>query len=340
MRTVVCTRGLPGCGKSTWAREQLAAEPDRWCRLNKDELRLMLYGERGYGDPKTWRAFEAFVHEVQSHMLRAALRRGKDVIVDNTHLPGDSMKQIHEVAEEVGDVQVIERVFSVSLDECLRRVAVRASGDARTHVPEHVVREMHKRFGKNIDAAASLPPRSVTYTPRAEGATAVQDASLPEAIIVDLDGTTALMNGRSPYDAAKCDQDLPNTPVIETVKAVHTQRKCAVLFVSGRDAKHREPTEKFLQAHFLLAGKLYTPASISKGTDATVEEITLPMPYKLFMRPVGDTRKDTLIKKEIYEREILGKYRILNVYDDRDCVVRLWREELGLPVFQVAYGAF
>lgn len=45
-----------------------------------------------------------------------------------------------------------------------------------------------------------------------------QDPSLPIAIICDLDGTLALLNGRSPFDASKCNQDLPNIPVVNMVK--------------------------------------------------------------------------------------------------------------------------
>lgn len=329
MKTVIMTRGLQGSGKSTWARQLMKDEPGVWSRINKDDIRTMLYGS----DFVWSKELEKSVYETHGALLRTLLRHGQNVVVDNTNLSSSAMKQVHEIAEEVGDVTVTDKVFDTPLLLCIERDAARVKP-----VGEAVIRDAYRRYGKNISLAS--PTASVHYPPRSEGATAVQDPTLPEAIIVDLDGTAALMNGRSPYDAAKCDQDLPNVPVIETVKAVHLQRKCAVLFVSGRDAKHRAPTETFLQRHFWISRQRYTPASISEGTGVTVEPITVPMPYQLFMRPEGDTRKDTLIKKEIYEREILGKYRVLNVYDDRDCVVRLWREELGLTCFQVAEGKF
>ena len=64
------------------------------------------------------------------------------------------------------------------------------------------------------------------------------------------------------------------------------------------------------------------------------------VPYTaLFMRPAGDMRKDVLIKQEIYEREIKGKYNVLFVLDDRQQVVYGWRA-LGLTVFQTAPGDF
>jgi hypothetical protein len=41
----------------------------------------------------------------------------------------------------------------------------------------------------------------------------VQNTALPKAIICDLDGTLALMNGRNAFDASTCDQDLRIEPV-------------------------------------------------------------------------------------------------------------------------------
>ena len=57
------------------------------------------------------------------------------------------------------------------------------------------------------------------------------------------------------------------------------------------------------------------------------------------MRNANDYRPDEVIKKEIYEREIKGKYDIICVFDDRNKVVDMWREE-GFLCCQVADGDF
>ena len=57
------------------------------------------------------------------------------------------------------------------------------------------------------------------------------------------------------------------------------------------------------------------------------------------MRQAGDNRDDRIVKREIYEREIKGRYNVRFVLDDRNKVVALWRD-LGLPCFQVADGDF
>ena len=47
------------------------------------------------------------------------------------------------------------------------------------------------------------------------------DPDLPPAILVDIDGTVALMGARSPYDWHRVGEDTPNQAVIEAVRAMH-----------------------------------------------------------------------------------------------------------------------
>lgn len=136
----------------------------------------------------------------------------------------------------------------------------------------------------------------------------------PPAIIVDVDGTLALHNGRNPYDETLVSGDLPNPAVISVVRALHKfgQR---VLVVSGRRESSRAETTLWLERH-------------------------LGVPLEgLYMRQQKDTRRDVDVKREIYQELIAGRYSILCVLDDRQQVVDLWRS-LGLTCFQVASGDF
>lgn len=54
----------------------------------------------------------------------------------------------------------------------------------------------------------------------------------------------------------------------------------------------------------------------------------------LLMREGGDQRRDSIVKEEIYHRDIEPFFRVLFVVDDRPQVVQTWRD-LGLPVLQV-----
>lgn len=68
-------------------------------------------------------------------------------------------------------------------------------------------------------------------------------------------------------------------------------------------------------------------------TEAWLEEHDIE--YKaLFMRPAGDKRKDTIVKREIFDREIRDKYAVLFVLDDRISVCRQWYG-MGLPLLRV-----
>ena len=60
---------------------------------------------------------------------------------------------------------------------------------------------------------------------------------------------------------------------------------------------------------------------------------------ELHMRPVGDYRRDDLVKRELYEALIANHYRVELVLDDRTRVVKMWRS-LGLTCLQVAEGDF
>ena len=58
------------------------------------------------------------------------------------------------------------------------------------------------------------------------------------------------------------------------------------------------------------------------------------------MRSEGDHRKDSIIKEELYNIYVKGLYNVKLVLDDRNVVVDLWRNKLGLTCLQIDYGNF
>lgn len=48
---------------------------------------------------------------------------------------------------------------------------------------------------------------------------------------------------------------------------------------------------------------------------------------KVVMRPKGDTRKDSVSKKDQYEKKIKGKYKVEKAYDDKPSNVKMLRSE-------------
>lgn len=322
MRTILVYKGLPGCGKSTEAKKLLKKEPDRWKRVNRDDIRNMV--DDGFFSKEN----EDFVSIVSDAIVRKALADGYDVILDNTHLSPQSLKKIHNLAEGVGDVQVVEKAFNEPVSVCLERNAKR---EGKARVPDEVIHRMAKSSG--IDKGKKLQDSVTYYLPRNNAAPndSVVDESLPKAVLCDLDGTLAKIGNRSPYDASQCDiVDHPNWPVIQTVLLLYSAG-VKIVFMSGRDSKYREPTIRFIERWCRLEHGL----NASSATPSVNEVIE----YELHMRGTGDMRKDSVVKEELYNENVRDKYNVLFTLDDRNQVVDFWRS-IGLTCFQVADGAF
>jgi predicted kinase len=298
MTRLLITRGLPASGKTTFARK---LQPGV-VRVNRDDLRRMLHGQRLFTQ---WA--EGQVTHAQLAAVEALLRAKADVIVDDTNLRNKTVREWAELAAKFDATFEVHDFTDVPLDECLRRDKGRPEDE---RVGEDPIRRMHERYlaGKNL-------PLPVPYVDvGGPGVVYAPDAELPPVVLVDIDGTVALMNGRSPYDMTRVGSDLPNPAVIAAVRAMHAAGH-AIVFCSGRDDSGRAETQAWL-------------------------DLFVGVPYEaLFMRAEGDSRKDSIVKREIFDTEIRDRWRVVGVFDDRQQVVRMWRA-LGLTVFQVAEGDF
>lgn len=149
-----------------------------------------------------------------------------------------------------------------------------------------------------------LKPKETLYTP---------DTTLPKAVIFDIDGTLAHMNNRSPYDWNRVGEDEVDSEVKEMLD-MYRKSGNKIILLTGRDGSCIEQTKKWLH-------------------DVSIEY------DELFTRQEGDTRKDSVIKREIFENHIAPKYNVKLVVDDRNQVVKMWRS-IGIKCFQVADGNF
>jgi predicted kinase len=318
--------GIPGSGKSTYAKQVISKDPSNWVRINNDDLRAMMNGSVWSPD------YEKMVTDARNYLIRDALKRGRNVLIDNLNINKRHFDDVCKIAKSVNaDIQVFEKAFYIELDEAMERNSKR-EGAAR--VPDDVVKKWFKESGGK--SFRYYKPRVEIFYERKGNSQSTVEApayvqGLPEAIICDLDGTLALIHGRSPYDASDCDiKDLPNTPVIETILAHHAQGR-EIIFCSGREDKYRPETVRFIEKHC---------RNVCNHSDCDNVGVDLgAIPYKLHMRKTDDFRKDAVIKEEIYQEHIEGKYNVLCVLDDRNQVVQFWRSK-GLTCFQVAEGDF
>jgi len=302
---IIITRGLPGSGKSTWAKS-FASIAGNTAIVERDELRLQLFGCYWTGKPED----EERVTRLQDKLVRSYLAEGTRVVISDTHLPDRSVKKWLKLGAELGVPVSTQEFRHVPLAQVLIQNASRPVKQAK-EVPAEVIRDKYERFikGRNLD-------KEVTYTPKANRhfepykQPAYQPVYL-SAVIFDIDGTLAVMGDRSPYDGEKVWMDSLNKDVAAALDA-HWAFGSKVIIVSGRDEVYREVTEKWL---------------VDQGVQYDA----------LYMRPTepGPKREDSIIKYELFNKYIrpLG-YRIMGVYDDRHRVLRMWRE-LGLTTFHV-----
>ena len=300
MPSLTITRGLPASGKTTWAKEQA-----HLTRVNRDDLRRMLHGGRVEAEEPRGRA-EKQVTVAHHAAVEALLRAGAHVVCDDTNLRGRVVREFAELASRCGASFTVRDFTDVPVEECVRRDALR-TGDAQ--VGEETIRSMHQRYLAGRTLPLPLPVidtfAGMLYEPPPDA---------PRAVLVDIDGTVATMHGRSPYDMSRVGSDLPNEPVIAAVRAMHAAGH-EIVFCSGRSDDCRDETAAWLDEHVGIAHS------------------------GLFMREYGDQRKDSIVKAEIFEKEIRSRFHVVGVFDDRQQVVRMWRA-LGLTVFQVAEGNF
>lgn len=151
-----------------------------------------------------------------------------------------------------------------------------------------------------------------------------------KAYLFDLDGTLADLTHRlhhitpvfdaqgmlppKNWDAffAACGDDKPIEHIGEVAFALSHSAK--IIIVSGRSDQVRDVTIAWLDDHLI--------------------------PYDaIYMRAAGDHRPDHIVKGELLDRVIADGYAPIMAFEDRDQVVKMWRER-GIPCAQVAEGNF
>lgn len=302
MSTLIICRGLPGSGKTYQATAWVAEDPDHRARVNRDDLRDMVHDGvhiKGVTEPR--------IMAVRDAAISALLRKGVDVVSDDTNLAQRTARDLAKLARRAGaDVEVWDFTDRPVAD-CIQRDARRERS-----VGEDVIRGMHTRYLRGRTYPLPLPEEDDAQAPGLKPYAAVPGA--PKAVLVDIDGTTALMCDRSPFDESRVADDLPNWPVIRVVRALHLAGN-RIVFVSGRTSACRAATEAWIDRHVAI-------------------------PYDgLHMRAEGDFRKDFHVKADLFDEHIRNVYDVACVLDDRRQVVEMWRA-LGLTVLQVAEGDF
>lgn len=296
-------RGVPGSGKTTAALAWVEEDPESRVRVNRDDLRIQMYGVKVGLSQKQ----ETQVTRAEKALVREFLNRGLSVVLDATNMHKRNL-------ESWGRIHPFELVeFDVPEDEIRRRNETRPEQDRLPvdALNRFLTRWYSKGRLKRLGGGSCHPFEMVPY----EFPTGLP---LPEqvygTVICDLDGTLALLTGsRSPYDYSRVYEDSVNEAVWTTLDAF-AGIGVDVVFVSGREDSCRDDTIRWLTDYCAINDP------------------------ELYMRATGDKRDDTLVKYEIFDQHLRDR-NIIVALDDRDRVVQMWRK-IGIPCFQVNEGDF
>lgn len=272
-------------------------------RISRDDLRRLLFGIEGKAVLTSEQ--EKKVTKFQREWIERELLEGNDVVVDDTNLNESLLKSLCRFINDIGfDFTVVDT--KVSLEEAKARNARREPHD---RVPDHVIDRQFKRaWWGQIESQAYVYKPYTLYP------------SLPAAFSFDLDGTLAQMGDRrGPYDFTKYHLDEADIAMgfITSLIGFATSESdvnVKTLILTGRDAKYRPECEAWLTKHDIAYDRL-------------------------IMRPEGDTRNDAVVKSDLWDEHIDGKFNVLMHYDDRNRVVSGLRRK-GIKVAQVQVGDF
>jgi len=232
---IILTVGLPGCGKTTWAKQFIKKNP-RFIRLNRDDLRRSIFPDddepNGY---KFSKEKEDIVSFVQFSTAKEAINRGFSVIVDDTNLNPKTFNKWNDLATSEKVLLKKHDMTDIPLKVTLRRNQMR-----RYSVPENVIMKMYNSY---INTAAETPAE---YSHK-EG--------LPYCIVFDIDGTLAHKKDRSPFDWNKVGNDEIDDVCCDLSRIL--RKYYHIVLLSGRDEICKEETEKWLYDNKIEYDYLY-----------------------------------------------------------------------------------
>lgn len=339
------TVGVSACGKSTWAKSQVNWHRGNAVRLNRDDIRRMLFCDVPWSSSN-----ENLVRDWQMEGARQALQRGKDAIIDDTNCIRNTRQKWEEFAvSQKVKFRIVQ--FTTDLKECIQRDKVRGEVCEKCGKPNGVM------VGEGIIRKQNKDLHEVKVEPRVEKEVKITrpylertellrnggwTARLPNApwVLVDVDGTLAtftdLKTGRTlrgPFDEYKVDVDQVMEVVADWVRALFPFYNICV--VSGRHDFCGDMTCDWLEMHGIPFDHILMRYSGDNRSDVPVkEEIAKELQAVVGQDHGAYTRWEEFSTTDDKPILIVPKEGIAFVIDDRPRVCRMW-QSLGIPVFPV-----
>jgi predicted kinase len=296
IRKIILTRGIPGSGKSFWAKSWSMEDPEHRIRLNWDDMRNMM---GLYWVPSR--------EPINKAMLQAglliAMTEGYDIVIDNMNLNPKSWKEYEDIirrhnamsGSKIHYTLEFKDFFDTSLEECIKRDSSRPNP-----IGEKTIREIWKKY-KHFIQTSKIENLVKNLQPR--------DVTKENCIVVDMDSTLCFNTSKRPWYGEGSTEaminDEENRSVCEVIRTLSDSYP--LILVTGRDKTQRDVTLEWLKQH-----------------DITIKEC--------YFRNIGDFRSSKIYKQEQIEK-ILKDYNIIAIFEDESSIVNMYRE-LGLTVLQ------
>lgn len=139
MAELIVMVGLPGSGKTTWAKREQAEAKGHIVIVSRDDLREKLFNGAGILE----RSQEDFITKVEDRTVILALEAGFDVIVDSMNLRPEYVKRWRNVAN-LARVRMKLIKMTATVELCIARDKARGERGGRS-VGEGMIRRLASR---------------------------------------------------------------------------------------------------------------------------------------------------------------------------------------------------
>ena len=286
---IIVLQGPPASGKSYFAKE-LAKAGTPYVIVNRDSLRE---GRGEYWIPDQ----EDYISDMEEYAVRSAVKRSLIPIIDATNLNPKTIEKWESLAKEL-NCEIEYKKFYIPFKEALERDSKRERSVGKKILIKFYTKYFYDEYVKEVGYDDRKIYKGNHRTP---------------CIVIDLDGTTMLHNGRLPYDWDKVSTDIFDPRMLKIIYKFH-QASVKIIFLTGR------------------------PESVRNATDNCINN-KIWSDYELIMRSTNDNRSGEIVKKELWEKYIEPYYNTLCVFEDSNKCVDMWRD-LGLLTCQVANGDY
>lgn len=362
MGKIIILRGVSGSGKSTYA--QKLHDEEGYDIVSRDAMRLKLLGPDGlekYFEHGMDYFLEEFITQKETRKLVGLIRKGHNVVIDNTHIKLAYIQSLVNLFDDLGvcpaDVEIVE--FVVTKEVARERCDQRDKKPISDRVLKRQFSEFKpgleiSKFFKFEDGSLKWITKAVNkkgdkileqpyvgkkwHVPDFDTEPSKHDGRKPLAVICDLDGTSALRtllrepypHMRSYYNYKYVYLDQPDLLVRTLIQGLMSQG-IEVLFVSGRKqwdfVTEENKPEEYIDVYDL------TKKFIEDKLFVDSPELFMRNPEK-HVDQDGKDLKDDLVKYKIYKEEIEPNWNVIGAIDDRKRVLAMW-EDIGIKTLNV-----